>query len=54
MKERDHLEDVRADRMIILRRIFIIQDGGLGRIYLAHGRKKLQVLTNTVMNLPVP
>jgi hypothetical protein len=51
LKERDHLEDRRADGRIILKLILLNRNGGMDCINLAQDRGKWRTVVNTVMNV---
>jgi hypothetical protein len=56
VKERDHLEDLGVDGIIIiiLKWIFKKWDGGIGLVDAALDRDMRQTLVNAVMNLQFP
>ena len=54
LRERNHLEDLGADRRIILKRIFKNWDGLMDWIDMAHDGDRLRALVNSVMNIRVP
>jgi len=53
LKEKYHLEDIRIDGRIILKRVFIREDGTVDWIDLVEDTDKRWALLETVMNLGV-